>query len=659
MPDAAPSRASPAPATAAAVFSRLLQAPAGVWIAVILIAAFAVYWPALHGAFLWDDDGHLTKPELRSTAGLARIWFEVGATQQYYPVLHSAFWLQHRFFGDAPLPYHVVNVLLHATAACLFATVLHRLRVPGGWLAALLFVLHPVCVESVAWISEQKNTLSLTFYLCAALAYLRFERTRAARDYAGASLLFILALGAKTVTASLPAALLVVGWWQRGRLEWRRDVVPLLPWFAFAVAAGLGTAWVEHTLINRSYEYELGPLQRVLLAGRVIWFYLGKLLLPFDLIFVYPRWTVDAGVWWQYLFPAGVVLALFAAWRWRQHRGPVAAGLLFAGTLFPALGFVNVYPFVFSYVADHFQYHATLGILALAGAGMAHALASRYTVPAAAALLAVLVMYGALARGHSATFRDNLTLYQTTLAKNPNAALAHHNLANELIDLGRADEAMPHLQAAVALWPDSVKANYNFARALLARREVSAAIPLLERTIRLDPRHGYAQNDLGFVLMNAGQLDAAEPLLREAVRLVPDYATIHFNLAVLLTRRGDHAQAITSFAEATRLQPDKAEFELSYAVSLLALERVGEALAHFERAGRLAPDRPEIQQRVAGARAMGARLEAAIAQLRATVAREPNSAQAHFELGLALRQLGRTEEAAPHLAEAAKRGLVR
>ncbi|MEO7799331.1 MAG: hypothetical protein ABIY47_16575, partial [Opitutaceae bacterium] len=249
------------------------------------LAAFAIaltiYWPALRGTFLWDDDGHVTRPDLQSLGGMARIWFEIGATQQYYPVLHSAFWLEHFIFGNSPTGYHVVNVLLHATSSCLFATLLRRLSVPGAWLAAFLFLLHPVAVESVAWISEQKNTLSTVAYLLAALAYLSFDRTRRPAHYAIATLLFLVALGTKTVTATLPPALLVIFWWRRGRIELRRDVLPLAAWFLFSLSAGLLTAWVEHQVVGAGRnDFSLDLVQRGLLASRAIWFYLGKLIYP-------------------------------------------------------------------------------------------------------------------------------------------------------------------------------------------------------------------------------------------------------------------------------------------------------------------------------------------------------------------------------------------
>src|SRR5580704_8321403 len=175
----------------------------------IFLAVLLAYWPALRGGLLWDDTGHITAPRLRSLYGLWRIWFDLRSTQQYYPLLHSAFWIEHRLWGDAVLGYHLVNLAQHALAACLVVLIVRRLEIPGAWLAGLVFALHPVSVESVAWISEQKSTLSAVFYLSSAFIYLGFDRTRRRSSYWWAFGLFVLALLTKTVTASLPAALLV------------------------------------------------------------------------------------------------------------------------------------------------------------------------------------------------------------------------------------------------------------------------------------------------------------------------------------------------------------------------------------------------------------------------------------------------------------------
>ena len=327
----------------------------------LLTAVIFVYQPVWHGKPIWDDDAHLTPPGLRSPQGLARIWIEPGATQQYYPLVHSIFWVEYKLWGDTTLGYHLINILLHAFSALLLWKILRRLQVPGAYLAAAIFALHPVCVESVAWISEIKNTLSGAFYLGAALVYLRFDRTRNWKFYFLALGLFLLGLMSKTVIATLPAALLVVFWWQRGKLSWKQDVLPLIPFFVVGMGAGLFTAWVEWKFVGaRGSAYDFTFIDRVLIAGRVIWFYLGKLVWPVDLIFIYPRWQVSQTVWWQYLFPITALLVSVGLWllsRW--NRAPLAAWLFFVGTLFPALGFFNVYPFCYSFVADHFQYLAS------------------------------------------------------------------------------------------------------------------------------------------------------------------------------------------------------------------------------------------------------------------------------------------------------------
>lgn len=343
----------------------------------LLAGTCLAHLPALSGGFIWDDDAHLPQPALRSLDGLRRIWLEPGTTIQYYPLLYSAFWIEHRAFGDAPAGYHGVNLALHLAAVSVLYTILRKLRIPGAWLAAAIFALHPVQVETVAWISEQKNTLSTLFYLLAMLAYLKFDHARDAgghrRWYLAAFGCFILSLLSKTVTATLPGGILVLTWWKRGRLEWRRDALPLLPFFAFGAAGGLLSAYAERNWVGAAGpEYGPSLLERVLLAGRVAWFYAGKLFWPANLTFSYPKWNMDvSGVMdWMYLLSA--LLTVVALWLLRHRaRAPLAGILFFGGTLFPVLGFFNLYPFAYSYVADHFQYLASLGILVPAAAGAA------------------------------------------------------------------------------------------------------------------------------------------------------------------------------------------------------------------------------------------------------------------------------------------------
>jgi len=408
----------------AATRERLRLWPSWLVGAVLLIATLAAYQPSWHGGLLWDDDKHVTSPELQSLHGLTRIWFDLGATQQYYPLTHSAFWIEHRLWRDATLPYHVVNIGLHALSAFLLLVILRRLGVRGAPLAAALFALHPVQVQSVAWISELKNTLSGVFFLLSALMYVRFDSDRYPRDYTASFGFFVLALLAKSVTAVLPGVLLVIFWWRRGRLDWRRDVAPTLPFFAIGGSAGVFTAWVERTYIGaQGAEFHLGPIDRVLIAGRAIWFYLGKLFWPIDLNFEYPRWSIDSSVAWQYVFPLAGLGLLVVCWLLRRRsRAPLAALLLFGGILFPALGFLNVYPFKYSFVADHFQYLAMIPIVALVSAGATIASDRRLANQRAIVVGAGLVLVTTLASvtwSQSHDYTDAVTLYRSILARNP------------------------------------------------------------------------------------------------------------------------------------------------------------------------------------------------------------------------------------------------
>ena len=350
------------------------------WLLFLALAAavLAAYSPALSGTPLWDDDGHLTTPELRSVEGLTRIWTEPGATQQYYPLVHSAFWLMDRAWGQSTTGYHVVNALLHALSALLLAVLMRRLGLPGAILAAFVFALHPVQAESVAWITELKNTLSTALYLGAALAWLRFEERRALGAWLAAFTLFTAALASKTVTASLPVSLLILVWWRTGRITWS-DVRPLVPFLLLGVMAGLTTAWVERHFIGAvGSDFDLSPVERVLLAGRAVWFYAWKLLAPFGLVFIYPRWAMDQSVWWQYAFPVALAAVAVVLWRYRDRsRGPFAAVALYVVALAPALGFIDVFPFRYSYVADHFQYLASLALIAATASAMGRIAAAR------------------------------------------------------------------------------------------------------------------------------------------------------------------------------------------------------------------------------------------------------------------------------------------
>jgi tetratricopeptide (TPR) repeat protein len=626
---------------------------AAIW-ASIFCAALAAYWPALRGGLVWDDTAHVTSPALESLHGLWRIWFELGATHQYYPLLHSAFWMEHRIWGDAVLGYHLTNVVLHAASACLVVLIVRRLSLPGAWLAGLVFALHPVCAEAVAWIAEQKSTLSGLFYLGAALVYLRFDQTRRRPHYLWALGLFVLALLSKTVTATLPAALLVLFWWQRGRLGFRRDVRPLLPWFALGAAAGLFTAWVERTYVGANgEEFGLTLTDRFLLAGRAIWFYAGKAVWPANLIFTYPRWKIDAGVWWQYLYPVGVLaaaigLCLLA----RRNRGPLAGFLIFVGTLFPVLGFLNVYPFLYSYVADHFQYLAILGIIVPLCAVAAGQAPGRSALPARALGPLLLLALAVLTWRQSGTYGDAETLYRATLARNPASFMAHTNLGVALVERpSRLPEAVAEFRAALRLKPDDAQTHADLGNAL-ARipGRLPEAIAEFQAALRLKPDWVAAHVDLGVVLARIpGRLPEAIAEFQAALRLKPEYAEAHENLGVALAQiPGRLPDAIAEFQAALRASPDDAGTHNNLGFALAQMPgRLPDAIAELQAALRIKPDYADAHRNLGNALAqIPGRLPDAIAEFQAALRGKPDDPEVHNDLGINLAQLpGRLPEA--------------
>ena len=619
------------------------------------------YLPALHGGMLWDDDAHVTRADLRSLHGLLRIWMEVGATQQYYPLLHSAFWAEHRIWGDSVFGYHAITLAFHATAAWLLMVALRRLAFPAATLAGFIFALHPVCVESVAWIAEQKNTLSAVLYLCAALAYLGFDDTRSRGRYVLASLLFIAALLTKSVTATLPAALLLVFWWRRGRLDARRDVLPLVPWFVTAALSGLLTAWIEARLIGaEGAPFGLSLEGRAILAGRVILFYAGSLLWPSRLMFIYPRWAIDPSSLGQYLYPASVLagLAVLAAMS-RRSRGPLVAGLFFIGTLAPVLGFVNVYPFLFSYVADHFQYLACLGVI-VPLAWLIDRSVRKIGGPAygrVLLLIAVPAVLGALTWRQCGDYRDSDTLNRATLARNPDAWLAHYNLAVSLgSQPGRLDESIAEYVATLKLDPDHWAAHNNLGSAYLAEPgHLNEAIAHFEEAIRLRPDFAEAHNNLAIALGKIGtRREEAEAHLRTAIRIRPDYDGALNNLGVLLSRNPRTIdEAIGDYKAALGIAPDNAEYHYNLANALAEVPgRLPDAVSEYREALRLRPDYVEAHSNLGAALArQPGFLPEAILHYRTAIALSPDNPRIHANLAHALaREPGRKAEAVEEYA---------
>ena len=559
----------------------------------LVLAVVAAYLPALRAGFVWNDDTYVTdNPTLDGLTGLRLIWTEPRANEQYYPMVFTSYWVEKRLWGLAPPGYHLVNVLLHAANALLLWALLARLGLPGSGWAAALFALHPVCVESVAWVTERKNTLSLFLSLLAMLAYLasrdekerktgNFLRTgkRQRRAAPGAHIagsaparrpllsfigfsLFILALFAKTTAVVVPAVLLVLVWWKRGEVR-GKDVRPLVPWFAAGIALAAHTAWLERTVVAaRGQDWSLDFAGRLLLAGRVLFFYSKKFLVPLDLAFVYTRWNVDPKAPLQWLPVLGAAALLVLAWRFQERlgRGPFAFLLLFGGVLFPAMGFFNVYAMRYSYVADHFAYQA----VAVASAGLvcgAAALLVKATPAArraaAGVCMLVLAACAILSNRQSRIYGGEEVLWQDTLSKNPSCFMCETNYGFWLADAGRTSEAVAHFETSLRIRPDNVPALLNLGRVAEQRGSLGEAAARLRAAYRVDPADVAVLVNLATVEVKLGRVDAAVPLYEEALRIGTAQAHIaHNGLGVALMRQGKVAEAAGQFREALRLKPD-------------------------------------------------------------------------------------------------------
>jgi len=564
------------------------------WFFCLILAAVTIlaYQPAWHGGLLWDDDNCTTPPELRSLDGLRRIWFQPRATAQYYPLLYTSYWVQQRLLGDSPSGYHLVNLLLHIGCVVLVLKILRFLRVPGAELAAVIFALHPVNVETVAWIAERKNTLSGIFALAATFSYLKFDENRSRPSYALAIGLFLLGLLSKTAIVTLPLAWLMIFWWKRGAISWRRDVVPSIPFFFLSAAAGLVTRWFENTGIGyKTTILDLSLLDRCLIAGRAFWSQLGKLLWPSNLMFVYPRWEINAGVWWQYLFPLAVLGLLGVLWNLRRwSRAPFAGVLIYLFLLLPSLGFLNIYFFIYSFVADHWQYLACLGIITPCASGIV-LLAGHFKrwqgwIEPGVTLLVAGTLF-LLTSQQSRMYTDIETLYRTTIARNPTCWMAQVNLGNILYQSNRVPEAMDLFNLAMGIKP--AVAHYSLGNALLQKGRTSGAIEQYKEALRIDPNYAETQNNLGNALLLIGQTSKAIDQYQQALRINPGNAKTHNNLGNALVQTGRAAEAIDHYKQALRIHPTSADAHNNLASALAQMGRISEAIEQLKAALRIKP----------------------------------------------------------------------
>ena len=573
-----------------------LASPRGrAWAFGLLLAALTIfaYRPSWNGGFLWDDDDYITHNELLTAPdGLRRIWFSLDSPSQYFPLVYTTFRIEHALWGLNPTGYHWVNLVLHVANALLVWRVLARLNVPGSWLAGAIFALHPVQVESVAWITERKNVLMGFFFLLTLLAWIAFidERTkRPWRFYALALIFYLLALSAKSTACTLPAALLLILWLQKSPINKRR-LTQIVPFVIMGIGMGLLAVWWEryHQGTSRTVFTFLGPMERVLVASRAVWFYLGKLIWPADLTFIYPQWKISSTHLSDYIWlqaGIGLCVAIYFLRRYVGRSVEVAAAF-FVATLSPVLGFIMLFTFRYTFVADHYQYLACIGPIALVSAGVVSLadIFRQYRSLILSAAVFVVATLGVLTLRQSAMYGDIETLWRTTLARNPECWMAHTNLGIVLLQKGRLDDGIAQYRAALKMQADSWDAEYNLGTALVAKGEVDEAILHCERAVGMQPNDPDGQVSLGDALLQKKRIDDAILHYQSALAIRPDYFLAHYGLGRAFLEKGEADIAIEHCRTALMIQPEDADCHTVLAVALDQKGETPEAIQHYEKA---------------------------------------------------------------------------
>jgi len=633
---------------------------AGLGSALIVLLTLVAYIPAMRGGFIWDDDDYVTQNlTLRSAGGLSEIWLNPDKTAQYYPLTFTVFWIEYHLWGLHPFGFHLVNILLQAINALLFWRLLSGLRVPGAWWAAAVFALHPVNVMSVAWITELKNVLSGFFYLAALLTYHRFcgldahggTRQERLKWFFGLALvLYLCALLSKTSTSIFPMAILLILWWKHGRVG-RKELAAVLPFVVVTTLFGGFTLFLEKYAKGASgEEFALSITQRALVAGRSFWFSLGKLIWPAQLTFIYPRWRIDHTVVSSYSYPLGVIALLAVLWWLRRWlgRAPLAAMIYFA-LAFPALVMVQtLFMMQYSFVSDHWQYLGSMAVIPLGVGGAVTALTWWKPPPRKHGFVVgtvVLVSLGLLTWRQGHIYRNLETLWRDTLAKNPDAWMAHNNLGFELANQGRVPEAIAEYAAALRIKPDYADAHNNLGVALANQGRISEATAEFTAALRI--KRGFAEphNNLANTLIRQGRLAEAVAEFTAALRIKPDFAEAHNNLANTLIRQGRLAKAVAECQAALRIKPDFAEAHNNLALALAGQGKLAEATAEYAAALRIKPDLAEAHNNLANTLIRQGRLAEAVAECQAALRIKPDFAEAHYNLGNVLASQGSVAEA--------------
>lgn len=617
--------------------------------AVIVLLTMAVYVPVMRAGFIWDDDTHLTRNLITESDGLYRSWLTMDQTN-YRPLTWTSAWAEWRLWGMRAAGYHVVNVVLHAVSSLLVWRVLRRLEVPGAWLAALIYAVHPVNVESVAWITQRKNVLSMMFYALSLLLYLRFEAEGRRPWYVFSIGSFLLSLLSKTAAVMMPFVLLLCAWWQRGRIGWK-DLLRSVPFFVLSGLLGLVELKFEYApLMDDEVVGTGGFFSRLAVAGWAVWFYLYKAVIPYKLTFIYPRWQINPFAVLSYV-PVAALLACFALlWRFRRTWGrPLLAGLgYFVVTLIPVLGFRNIYYMKYSLVADHWQYVSIVGVIALiAGAGVHFAGRWRPAARGTAAVLAavVIVLLSLSTCRQERIYQNKDALWRDTIEKNPRAWMAHYNLGIALAGRNELDEAMACFREAIRIKPRLEGAYNNLGLALAKLGKINEAIANYLEELRINPECENAHNNLGNALVRQGKIDDAILYYSGALRIKPDFFEAHFNLGNAFGKQGRIDEAVARYSEAVRIRPGHAAAHYNLGNALAKRGAFDKAVAQYREALKIEPGYAGAHVNMGNAYSELGSYPQAIKAYRQAIRIKPGLVSARCNLGMAYLSIGDADSA--------------
>ena len=640
-----------------------------VWGLILILFVILAYTPIWHAGFIWDDDIILTaNPCIVGPLGLKEIWTTNAA--DICPLVLTTFWVEHALWDLAPLPYHLVNVLMHGACAVLLWQVLRSLQVQGGWLGAALWALHPVEVESVAWITEMKNTESALFFLLSILFFVRYlrakqpsVRNRGGWDYWLSLLFGALAVAGKSSTVILPVVLCLCAWWIEERWDWR-NVARVVPMILMSVVASAVSMWTQglHLAAAPDPQWVRPWPQRLAAAGDAVWFYLGKLLWPDPLITMYPRWQIDAGRWVSYL-PLLAVILLFSILSLNLRSGGAGsracffAFAYFVTALLPVLGLIDNTIFRHSLVFDHLQYLASIGPLALAGAGLAAS--ANFVLPKRgwmqlALCAGPLLILGIVSWQRTWLYNSQDLLWSDTLAKNPNCWEAQYSLGLACSQKGQTDKALKHFQKVLEVNPNYTDAHTNLGNVLLQIGHLNEAIAQYQKVLEIHPNYSAGHYNLGMAFAQKGQLDEAIAQYQKAIELNPNFSGAHNNLGNVLLQKGRLREAIQQYQKALEINPNDAMNHYNFGVILAQTGQVDQAIAQYQKALEINPSYAEARASLGNALLQKGQLEEAIEQYQMAVKINPKYALAHANLGVAFIRKGQLDDAITEFQEAVR-----